>query len=440
MTPDFGRETEYVEYKKSLTEAQDGYVALVAMLNKHCKGKVIFGVKDDGTAVGVDIGKNTLRSISQDISNFIEPRLIPQIEVVEPKEGVRCISVSVEGNDRPYSKSGSYYIRSGEENKIIPRIELRRMFQSFTDLLMDAPSFIKDLTFDELIGMMRARGLHVEDIENVLRRQRLIRPDGSFNMVAELVSDQNPFVLSVSIFSGIDRREVKRTTDFSGHSIMKEMQSVLDYLEAINDTEVDMSSLVRKDTKLFDIGSFREAWVNAVVHNTWMLGIAPAVHVFDDRLEVISYGSIPYGQSDEDFFRGVSMPVNESLMQIFRGLGLSEHTGHGVPVIVESCGRDAFDISGSNIRVTIPFHRRRSLSAGQSKEALSEKERLILSILMTEPTLTLSKVSEIGNIGVSNTRAIVSALQTKGYLVREGSRKKGSWKVLIDRIEADEVE
>lgn len=34
--PDFEREAEYVEYRGSLTERQDAYVSLAAMLNKHC--------------------------------------------------------------------------------------------------------------------------------------------------------------------------------------------------------------------------------------------------------------------------------------------------------------------------------------------------------------------------------------------------------------------
>ena len=121
-----------------------------------------------------------------------------------------------------------------------------------------------------------------------------------------------------------------------------------------------MSSTVRKNIKLFDAAAFREAWINAAVHTTWMLGTPPSVHIFDDRIEVLSIGSTPYGQSEDDFFAGVSTPVNESLMRAFIAAGLCEHTGHGVPVITEKYGRGAFKITGGYVLVTIPFSNLRS--------------------------------------------------------------------------------
>ena len=209
-----------------------------------------------------------------------------------------------------------------------------------------------------------------------------------------------------------------------------------DYVNSINETAVNMSSFIRQDVKLFDMDSFREAWVNAVVHNTWSLGIPPAVQIFEDRLEVISYGSIPYGQTEEEFFQGVSMPINEALMQIFRLLGLSEHTGHGIPIITDRYGREAFGLTGANVRVTIAFDARRSSSLrnDEAAEVLSKNEKLILSLLMSEPSLTLEKVSQITGIGASNTRSIVSGLKTRGYLTRSGSRKKGTWVVNEEKL------
>lgn len=41
----------------------------------------------------------------------------------------------------------------------------------------------------------------------------------------------------------------------------------------------------------------------------------------------------------DDFFGGISKPVNESLAKIFIKLGLIEQTGHGVSMIVDRYGR-----------------------------------------------------------------------------------------------------
>ncbi len=140
-------ETEYVEYKESTTELEDAAITLTAMLNKNGSGKVIFGMKDNGTPVGQDIGKTTLKSISQHIHNFIEPRIIPTIDVTELENGKSIITVKVSGLNRPYAYKNSIYIRSGEENKRVPITELRQMFQSYSDLLKDTVAFRQDLTF-----------------------------------------------------------------------------------------------------------------------------------------------------------------------------------------------------------------------------------------------------------------------------------------------------
>ena len=42
-------------------------------------------------------------------------------------------------------------------------------------------------------------------------------------------------------------------------------------------------------------------------------------------------------------------------MKIFSDLDIVDHTGHGVPIIIEKYGRDAFEISDNHIIVTIPF-------------------------------------------------------------------------------------
>lgn len=41
---------------------------------------------------------------------------------------------------------------------------------------------------------------------------------------------------------------------------------------------------------------------------------------------------------EEDFFRGISCPRNDALMRIFNNMHISEHTGHGIPVIVRKYG------------------------------------------------------------------------------------------------------
>ena len=79
-------------------------------------------------------------------------------------------------------------------------------------------------------------------------------------------------------------------------------------------------------------------------------------------------------------------------MDIFTRLGIVEHTGHGIPVIVEKYGESAFEISESYIRVTIPFNREVLLNhgaiSGVNRDELEAKEKIILSEIETNPNLS----------------------------------------------------
>lgn len=55
--------------------------------------------------------------------------------------------------------------------------------------------------------------------------------------------------------------------------------------------------VIRKDIKLFDKDAFREAWFNACLHNDWLDGTPPAIYIFNDRLEIVSTGGLPYNMT-----------------------------------------------------------------------------------------------------------------------------------------------
>lgn len=52
-----GRETETLEFKKSTGELKEGIVSIGAILNKHQKGELYFGVRPDGTPIGQEISE-----------------------------------------------------------------------------------------------------------------------------------------------------------------------------------------------------------------------------------------------------------------------------------------------------------------------------------------------------------------------------------------------
>ena len=123
-------------------------------------------------------------------------------------------------------------------------------------------------------------------------------------------------------------------------------------------------------------------------------------------------------------------------MRIFMNMGLTEHTGHGIPVIVSTYGKDVFEITDSYIKCRIPFNKEilklRKIPSGKAGKSigLNKTEKNIIRLIIKNPDSTAEEMA--GDISVSK-RTVernLSALQEKGMIERIGSRRGGKWTVI----------
>ena len=99
------QEDERLELKKSTNELKEAIISIVAILNKHGKGKTIFGIKDNGEIIGQQVTSQTIRNVSKLIAENIEPRIYPTVTKIE-LDDKNCILVEFEGEDVPYFAYG----------------------------------------------------------------------------------------------------------------------------------------------------------------------------------------------------------------------------------------------------------------------------------------------------------------------------------------------
>ena len=198
----------------------------------------------------------------------------------------------------------------------------------------------------------------------------------------------------------------------------------------------------RIDEYLYDIDCANEALVNMFVHNDWTI-TEPQVSFYSDRIVFTSHGGIPHGMTEEEFYSGVSRPRNAVLMRVFLNLGIVEHTGHGIPMIVEKYGREAFDIHQNYIDVTLPFSQAVLASVPQLgtnhgtgdkgirlNEDLSGTEKKLILELIKNPKYTYNQLaSEIGISRRTVSRTVASLVEKK-YIERIGNHKSGFWKII----------
>jgi len=120
------KESETVEFKKSLAELKAGLVSMAAILNKHGAGALWFGVRNDGKAVGLEANEKTLRDVSQAIAAHIEPRIYPHLSI-EPVDGTNCLKIIFTGKHTPYFAYGRAYMRVADEDRQLSARELENL-------------------------------------------------------------------------------------------------------------------------------------------------------------------------------------------------------------------------------------------------------------------------------------------------------------------------
>lgn len=432
-----GKESETVEFKESLGQLDKGEKALSAMLNKHHTGTVYFGVNDNGDVIGMDVGDSTLEKIRNAIRTDIAPQVVPEIVALTSDDGKRYVSVKVIGYSVPYSYKEKYYIRNVTSNESAgPEVVAQIVMTRGLDPLKDTRSDIQDLTFEFLFSQFVSRGQHPRDDKNYFGSWGMLDSGGCYNLNAYLLSDQNAVPMQIVEFEGTDRSKIFRRTDYGGCSLIRSMEDISEQISLrmeVNITGVN-DKLDRVEVPLFDFEAFREAWVNACVHNAWRSMIPPSVMLFDDRIEVVSYGTIPFPMSDEDFFTGSSRPVNPSLFRIFAALGKIEQSGHGVPRIVESYGRKAFHIKNDGMTVIIPFAFQPSYVSARDANKVSSldidpQSKAVLRYLTSHPRAKMQDVADHTGLSLSSVKKRVASLKELGVLVNEGTNRNSVWAV-----------
>lgn len=430
------KENENTEFKESLTQLDKGLKSLTAMLNRSNSGTIYFGVKDDASVCGCQIGEKTFQDIRQRASVLIQPKIVLNIkkEVIDEKT---IVIVSANGLDIPYSCDGRYYIRNVASDEKVDNYLLRKMFEiGDGDLIKHHESYLQDLTFNQFIEYNKQKGLHASNSNNFYKSKGLFTQESKFNYMSFLLSDQSNVSIKVVRFNGKDKSSFSERTEYGSKCLFNSVDEVMNAIKAINVTKIEIVDGLRKEIPLFDFDSFREAWINACMHNHWIDELPPAVYIFDDRIEVFSCGNKPFNLTDEQFFSGVSSPINKTLSDIFVSLRFSEQSGHGVPIIVSKYGREAFSFKSETVTVTIPFNYIPDFVLGRKMKEdqvnkLTTNQKNILFYLKGHPTATQVEVSDSLQISIQGVKKVALRLQELNLLERIGSKKDGSWQVKV---------
>lgn len=439
-------ETEKTELKQRFVDSLPKEI--VAFLNTD-GGTIYIGVNDDGTVCGVSNIDDLLKKVADIVESQIlpDPRQFVELNTkyIEQKH---VIEIKVQkGYDLYYVKkygrsSQGCFIRVGSTCRSMTEEQINLAHNRFLDSrlkITEIVSRIKSPTFQYLKLLLTEKGLNVNE-SSFAENFHLLTTDGRYNKMAELLADKNEVSIKVVRFKGRNKADgIAVRNEYGDKCLVVAMKQAYDYCaDVINETRTSFKNGVRNDMHLFDRDAFREVWFNACLHNNWADGTPPAIYIYTDRMEIISTGGLPANLSKDDFFRGVSKPVNEELARLFIRLDLMEQTGYGVPMVTERYGKEAFEFMDFFLRVTIPFafEIESEISEGDSQklpqelpQELPQAVKKTFRAIAENPSATIPELSKTLGVSPRTVKNHIAILRDK-HIRRVGSNTKGYWEIL----------
>lgn len=447
-------EREWLEFKENWYEPKELGEYISAMSNSAAyEGKAfayfIWGVHDSTHEF-----TNTKFDPNQDVKgeplkHFLARQISPDVDfrfeelIIEGKRVV--VLVIPAAKIVPTAFAEERYIRIGSSKEKLRKYPERESFlfailrEGFPTIENTASEY-QDLSFEKLLIYYGAKGIKL-NMEQYKKNLGLYTADGKYNIMAQLLSDDSHIPVRVAIFSGKSKSDNMYSVREFGHQcLLYTLDEVLRYGDVLNIIQADETNRIveRKEVPLFDNDAFREAIINAFLHNKWVEGNEPMITVFSDRIEILSRGTIPREQTISGFFSGESVPVNKKLSEIFLQLHISEKTGRGVPKITEKYGKDAFEFNENSIVVRIPFNWINVMGDKVGNKLgdkelvrinLNETQRKILEVIRNNPNVTKKQIQEKTGKGKTTIDNGIAFLKENGYIAHVGSNKAGFWRV-----------
>lgn len=169
-----------------------------------------------------------------------------------------------------------------------------------------------------------------------------------------------------------------------------------------------------------------------------MTGSRIQIAIFEDRLEILNPGMLPFGYTLDDLKGGVSRIRNRVIVRVLHKLELMEEWGSGYRRITESCLAGGYpepkwEELGTIMRVTFYPSPKTALRAPRKPKSidaeLDEREKAILRLFKQNKSMQFRDIFERLSPPISERmlRYNLAALKKKGYLTAKGKGRAIIW-------------
>jgi ATP-dependent DNA helicase RecG len=352
-------ENETIEFKRSTSELKEAMQTLCAFLNG-AGGTVLFGIKPDATIEGQDVSDRTLREIAHAADRFEPPAHI-SINRMKTVSNRMVVVVTVDSGEelRPFTFEGHAYERVGSTTRRMPQSKYERWLverghskRRWENLPADG-LMLKDLDRKEIL---RTRELAIHqnrispdtgrDIGEILDRLGL-RIGGILTQAAYMLYGKRflpnypQCLLKLGRFRGSEiTGEIvdNRQEHMNAFAMVRESMAFLERTMPLG-AHFPKGQIFREDRFPVPLDALREIVLNAVMHRDYShYSGYVAIAVFDDRIEIQSYGRLPNGITVEQLSGPHrSKPTNPLIAEAFHRTGAVEIWGRGTNRVITMC-------------------------------------------------------------------------------------------------------
>lgn len=378
-------EGKNIEFKREIPKNHEKFLKDIIAFSNSGGGKVILGIEDETCKV-YGIGEQSPFKLSDAISNMISDSCTPQIESdisIQTVENCTVLVIDIApGKFRPYyiaakGKEASSYIRingtsrPADERKL-QELELEGQNISYDSMQEIGVNYNKEKAI-ELCQIMKKKAIDscktqeealeikdmtlekLEDFGLLCKAGRNFYPTHAFEL---LTDNKNKYAkIQCALFKGIVRDVFIDRKEFTG-PIYEQLEEAYQFVLRHINMGVEINGIYRNDLFELPVAAIREMIANAVVHRSYLDKSCIQVCMYDDRIEVLSPGTLYGGLDLEAAKLGKSTCRNEAVAEAFHYMRIIEAWGTGIPRIINRCREyglpePVFEEFGNGFKVTM---------------------------------------------------------------------------------------
>lgn len=438
------RESEQIEWKENVADVDDVVRALSAFANDIANlggGYVVCGAQESKDTYGfpkllkVGLTANRIKEVEgqvlQRCRDRVSPPITPIVEELPSDDPARRLLIFVQPSTgeahsvRAADDGAKYFVRIGRDtrearNGTLRELLVRKGAKLPWDRRLCSGATINDLDLLALRDtLQRMKMFSVErGVEAFLSDENslsamvpplcgrepltgVLRPR-NFAMILFGREPQRfvPGLISLfSIYPGRDRSDIHAERHEIYGTVLEQSKRLGELLDLQSFTTFDKGDQSVPNAVKYPKRALYEAMGNALAHRDYEEADPTRVTVFEDRIEILSPGSLPHGVSPEKFRIGEAAPRwrNQALAWFFNRLQIAQAEGQGIPTILrtmreEGCPPPTFDVDEARVLCILPAHPRyamiRELRAIEQDLAIgdiAEAQRAVADLLKRDP-------------------------------------------------------